>query len=551
MKKPTPTRMTGGAAIVQSLIINGVDTVFGLPGVQLNHLFDALYDNRNRVKVLNSRHEQGAAYMAFGYAISSGKVGTFTVVPGPGILNATAALSTAYACNQPVLAITGQIQSNYIDRGFGMLHEIPDQPKALSSVNKWVQRIDHAQHVPATMQTAFQKLTAERPRPVTLEMAMDKMGEESIVCLPTEAAAKSLPELDLDQITAAAKLLGHAQQPMIFVGSGAYHAAEEVRELAALIEAPVVSYQNGRGIVDERHYLAQIHPAGAELWARCDVAIAIGCRLQPERMYWGIDDDLKVIHIDIDPTELTRVMAPTIGIVGDSAEATCALINAIPAYNRQRYSREEELTTLKGKVQKGLVEGLGPQMAFLAAIRAELPEDGFFVDEYTQVGYVARVGFPVYHPRTMITPGFQGTLGYGYATALGVAAANPGKKVVSVNGDGGFMYTMPELASAVHHNLDVVAIVFADGYYGNVRRQQKLDHNGKEIASNFTNPDFVQLAESFGALGLRAHSPADLQKCLKQAFAQTGPCLIEVPVGEFTESWPFILPPPTRPLARF
>jgi acetolactate synthase-1/2/3 large subunit len=244
-------------------------------------------------------------------------------------------------------------------------------------------------------------------------------------------------------------------------------------------------------------------------------------------------------------------MAPTIGIVGDSAEATCALINAIPAYNRQRYSREEELTTLKGKVQKGLVEGLGPQMAFLAAIRAELPEDGFFVDEYTQVGYVARVGFPVYHPRTMITPGFQGTLGYGYATALGVAAANPGKKVVSVNGDGGFMYTMPELASAVHHNLDVVAIVFADGYYGNVRRQQKLDHNGKEIASNFTNPDFVQLAESFGALGLRAHSPADLQKCLKQAFAQTGPCLIEVPVGEFTESWPFILPPPTRPLARF
>ena len=551
MKKHPPTRMTGGSAIVQSLIANGVDTIFGLPGVQLNHLFDALYDNRNRINVLNSRHEQGAAYMAFGYAISSGKVGAFTVVPGPGILNATAALSTAYACNQPVLAITGQIQSDQIDRGFGLLHEIPDQPGALASVNKWVQRIDHPQHVPDVMQQAFHKLTAERPRPVTIEMAMDMMGQESLVSPPVEAVTGNRPEIDLDQITAAAKLLGNAQQPMIFVGSGAYHAAAEVQGLAAMLEAPVVSYQNGRGIVDERHYLAQIHPAGAELWATCDVAIAIGCRLQPERMYWGIDDALKVIHIDIDPTELTRVMAPTIGIVGDSAMATQALLDAVPAHNRKRSSRKDELDRLKNKVHKTLLHGLGPQMAFLEAIRAELPEDGFFVDEYTQIGYVARVGFPVYRPRTMVTPGFQGTLGYGYATALGVAVANPGKKVVSVNGDGGFMYTMPELASAVHHKLDVVAIVFADGHYGNVRRQQKVDHNGKEIASNFSNPDFVRLAESFGALGLRAHSAAELRSCLQQAFAQTGPSLIEVPVGEFTEPWPFIRPPATRPLARF
>ena len=540
-------RMTGGAAMVEGLLRNGVDTLFALPGVQLNHFFDAVYDKRNAIRVLNARHEQGAAYMAFGYAIATGRVGAFAVVPGPGILNTTAALSTAYGCSQPVLAITGQINAAAIDRGFGLLHEIRDQPGTLASVNKWVHRIDHPVDAPAAMDEAFRHLQGGRPRPVTVEMAMDMMGLESLVPAPEAAVEVRPPEADPDLIAAAAKMLGAAKAPMIFVGSGAYHAAAEVRALAKMLQAPVVAYQNGRGILDERHYLAQVHPAGNALWAECDVALSIGCRLQPERMYWGIDDDLKVIHVDIDPTELTRVMAPTIGIVGDSALVTAALVDAVPAHNPRRASREDELTALKARTHQHLVDGLGPQMAFLQVIRDELPEDGFFVDEFTQVGYVARVGFPVYRPRTMVTPGYQGTLGYGFATALGVAAAHPDKKVISVNGDGGFMYTMPELASAVHHNLDIVAIVFADGHYGNVRRQQKLEHDGKVIASDLTNPDFVKLAESFGALGLRADGPEGLRAALKQAFKQRGPAIIEVPVGEFTEPWPFIRPPASRP----
>jgi len=540
-------RMTGGAAMVEGLLRNGVDTLFALPGVQLNHFFDAVYDKRNAIRVLNARHEQGAAYMAFGYAIATGRVGAFAVVPGPGILNTTAALSTAYGCSQPVLAITGQINAAAIDRGYGLLHEIRDQPGTLASVNKWVHRIDHPVDAPAAMDEAFRHLQGGRPRPVTVEMAMDMMGLESLVPAPEAAVEVRPPEADPDLIAAAAKMLGAAKAPMIFVGSGAYHAAAEVRALAEMLQAPVVAYQNGRGILDERHYLAQVHPAGNALWAECDVALSIGCRLQPERMYWGIDDDLKVIHVDIDPTELTRVMAPTIGIVGDSALVTAALVDAVPAHNPRRASREDELTALKASTHQHLVDGLGPQMAFLEVIRDELPEDGFFVDEFTQVGYVARVGFPVYRPRTMVTPGYQGTLGYGFATALGVAAAHPDKKVISVNGDGGFMYTMPELASAVHHNLDIVAIVFADGHYGNVRRQQKLEHDGKVIASDLTNPDFVKLAESFGALGLRADGPEGLRAALKQAFKQRGPAIIEVPVGEFTEPWPFIRPPASRP----
>ena len=540
-------RMTGGAAMVEGLLRNGVDTLFALPGVQLNHFFDAVYDKRNAIRVLNARHEQGAAYMAFGYAIATGRVGAFAVVPGPGILNTTAALSTAYGCSQPVLAITGQINAAAIDRGYGLLHEIRDQPGTLASVNKWVHRIDHPVDAPAAMDEAFRHLQGGRPRPVTVEMAMDMMGLESLLPAPEAAVEVRPPEADPDLIAAAAKMLGAAKAPMIFVGSGAYHAAAEVRALAEMLQAPVVAYQNGRGVLDERHYLAQVHPAGNALWAECDVALSIGCRLQPERMYWGIDDDLKVIHVDIDPTELTRVMAPTIGIVGDSALVTAALVDEVPAHNPRRASREDELTALKARTHQHLVDGLGPQMAFLEVIRDELPEDGFFVDEFTQVGYVARVGFPVYRPRTMVTPGYQGTLGYGFATALGVAAAHPDKKVISVNGDGGFMYTMPELASAVHHNLDIVAIVFADGHYGNVRRQQKLEHDGKVIASDLTNPDFVKLAESFGALGLRADGPEGLRAALKQAFKQRGPAIIEVPVGEFTEPWPFIRPPASRP----
>jgi len=546
MARGATEKLSGGEALVRSLINEGVDTVFGLPGIQLDPMFNALHDAGNKIRVINARHEQGTAYMAYGYAASTGKIGSYAVVPGPGLLNTTAALSTAFGNNTRVLALTGEIPSGSIGRGHGMLHEIPHQLEVMRGLTKYAARIDHPSDAPGIVSEAFRQLRSGRPRPVGLEMAMDVMWQKSMVELRGETPGDHAPEPDPDAIEKAAKLIGAAKQPMIFVGGGADDAGPEIKALAEMLQAPVVAYQNGRGTLDERHYLAHVSTGGALLWRTCDVAIAIGSRLQGERMTWGMDDDIKVVHIDIDPTEINRVMKPDVGIVADAAEATGLLVDAVAKHNIKRASREEEMLGVKAQAAEIMESKAGPQMAWLRAMREVLPEDGLFIDEFTQVGYVSRVGFPVYKPRHIVTPGYQGTLGYGYATSLGVKVAHADKSVLSINGDGGFMFTMNEIATAVHHNINLVAVVFADGAYGNVLRMQRDLHDNRVIGSEFTNPDFVKLAESFGALGLRTDTPDGLKKAIETGFAANRPTIIEVPVGVFPEPFDVIRPPATR-----
>ncbi len=535
-------RMTGGQALVKSILAQGVDTVFGLPGVQVDHLFNALHDEGNAVRVIHSRHEQGAAYMAFGYAHSSGRVGVYAVVPGPGLLNTTAALATAYGCNAPVLAVVGQIPSDYIGRGFGLLHEIPDQLDLVRGLTKWAARIDHPSLVPDGVREAFKQLRTGRVRPVELEMAMNVMAREAEVELLDPVAAYPAPTPDGEAIAKAAELLGNAQAPVIFVGGGAIGAEVELLELAEMLQAPVVSHRTGRGVLSDRHYLAQTQPAGQRLWAAADVILALGTRLQHQRMSWGEAPGQKIIRIDVDPSEINRISRPAVGIVADARQALAQLVPAVADRNRQRTSREAELTDLKAAMQAEFEQKLTPQMAYIKAMRQELPEDGIVVDELTQVGYVARVAFPVYRPRGFLSTGYQGTLGCGFAAALGAKIANPHKAVLSINGDGGFMFNVQELASAVQHQIDVVAVVFNDGAYGNVKRMQRELHGGRVIASDLKNPDFVALAESFGANGYRAESPDQLAVALRQAFAAGGPSVIDVPVGEMPDPWPTIMP---------
>ncbi len=542
-------RMTGGQALVESILGHEVETIFALPGIQLDALFNALHDAGNRVRVIHSRHEQGAAYMAFGYAASSGRTGVFTVVPGPGLLNASAALATAYACNAPVLCLTGQIPSPAIGRGLGLLHEIPDQLGVLQRLTKWARRIDHPALAPELVSEAFAEMRRGRVRPVALEMAMDVMAASAEVTLCDPAPPPPPPTPDPEAVEQAAKLLGAAERPLIMVGGGAAGAAAEVLALAEMLQAPVIAQRGGRGVVSDRHYLSQSWPAGHRLWAEADVVVAIGTRLQQARMAWGEDDALKIVRIDIDPTEINRLSKPAVGIVADAAQAVRTLVDGLTAHNRKRASRRDELEALKSEIGAELAR-LEPQMSYLRVIREALPDDGFLVDELTQVGYVARLGFPVYEPRHFICAGYQGTLGYGFATALGVQVAHPDRKVISINGDGGFMFTMPELATAVQNDLGVVAIVFADGAFGNVRRMQAEQYGGRLIASDLHNPDFVKLAESFGAAGYRATSPEELRGVLDQALANRGPSLIEVPVGEMPEPWHLIHMPRVRPRRR-
>jgi acetolactate synthase I/II/III large subunit len=538
-------RMTGGQALVEMLRRHRIDTLFALPGVQNDALFAALYDASGAIRVIHPRHEQAAAYMAFGFARASGRVGAFAVVPGPGLLNTTAALATAYATNAPVLCISGQIPSNAIGRGYGMLHEIPDQLAILRGLTKWAARIEHPTQTGRLVNEAFRQLACGRPRPVGLEMPLDVMALATELTLPECFAAEPPEAPDPELIEKAAQLLGQAKRPLIFVGAGAAEAGEALGAIAEMLQAPVIANQSGKGILSDRHYLAHTAPAGRELWREADVVLGVGTRMQHPLMLWGTDNALKLIRIDIDPAELTRFQRPAIGIVADAEPALLALHDALQRHNRRRPSREAELAALKARFQAEFAR-LSPQYDYLMAIRAELPEDGIFVEELTQVGYVARLAFPTYRPRSFIHSGYQGTLGYGFPTALGARLACPDRPVISISGDGGFLYNAQELASAVKHGIEVVAVVFADGAFGNVRRIQREDYGNRLIAVELHNPSFTKMAESFGVAGLRTTSPDGLRQELRAALKRRGPTLIEVPVGEMPKPWDLIYMPQVR-----
>ena len=533
-------KMSGAMALVTSLVRNGVDTVFGLPGGQTYHFFDAVFQHGAALKLFNSRHEQGAAYMAYGYARSTGKVGVYCVVPGPGVLNTTAALATAYGAKTPVLCIAGQIPSRQIGRGIGFLHEIPDQLGILQRVSKHAERINHPADAPRQVNAAFRTMRSGRPGPVALEMAPDIMELSTPVEFPALEQMPASKAPDPDLIRKAAGILGRARRLLIMIGGGAIDAGPELLELAQMLQAPVVSFWHSRGVIDDRHYLSHTLPAGHRLWADADAVLAVGTRMKFPQIYWGMDAGLPVIHIDIDATELGRIAMPAVGIEADARIAVRALIDAVAAANIIRPSREVELRGLKTTLRAEMERSIGPLLDILDTIRRELPEDGFLVDEITQVGYASWFAFPVYAPRHFITSGYQGNLGYGYATAVGVQAGNPDRKVVALAGDGGFMYAVQELATAVRFGLNLVVVVFNNNAYENVRRDQRNKFSGHVIGSELTNPDFVRLAESFGAAGYRCHTAAELGAALRDAFRQSAPALIEMPVGELPDPWQYI-----------
>lgn len=525
------TQLTGGEAVVQSLIRQGIDTLFALPGVQNDFLFNALYDAQDHIRTVVTRHEQGAAYMALGAALATGKPSAFSVVPGPGFLNATAALSTAYALNEKVLALVGQIPLDSLEKREGVLHEINDQLGILRNLTKWAERVHSPAEAPTVMAEAFRQLRSGRPRPVGVEVPMNVLKTRAEVDLEAVVGVPYSPPVDTELVEKAAKALGKAKNPMIYTGSGALGASEEIKVLAEMLQAPVVGYRTGRGVLDYRHPLAHNLHGSHELWKTADVVLAIGTNMRIPLKSWGIDDEMTIIRLDVDPTTHNIFTTPDIALTARAEDALPYLIEYTSAHNRQRADRSDEMVEVKAGWDKKTAY-LEPQRTYLTIIREALGEDGVFVDDLTQVGFAARMIYPVYKPRTYITPGYQGTLGYGYPTSLGVKVAKPDVPVISVAGDGGFMFSPQSLITAVQHQIGVVSIVFNNNQYGNVQQMQRNLYDGRVIASDLVNPNFVQMAEAFGAQGLLAETPAQLRRAIAKGLATKGPTLIEVPLGE-------------------
>ncbi|WP_298240145.1 thiamine pyrophosphate-dependent enzyme [uncultured Bradyrhizobium sp.] len=539
------TTLTGGEAIVSGLVAHGVDTVFGLPGAQVYGLFDAFH--QAQLKVIGARHEQACGYMAFGYARSSGKPGVFSVVPGPGVLNASAALLTAFGCNEPVLCVTGQVPTQFLGKGRGHLHEMPDQLATLRTYVKWADRIEYPANAPTVVARAFQEMMSGRRGPASVEMPWDVFTQRAATAAAQVLEPLPAPQPDPDLVKQAAALIKASKAPMIFVGSGAMEAGEEILELAEMIDAPVVAFRSGRGIVSNAHELGLTMAAAYKLWPKTDLMIAIGTRaeLPASGFRWPYQPSgLKSIRIDIDPAEMRR-LAADVAIVADARDGTADLVAAVKrAGYAKGHGRRGEIREAAAAAQAE-IQRIQPQMAYLNILREVLPANAIVTDELSQFGFASWYGFPVYEPRTFITSGYQGTLGSGFPTALGAKVANPDKPVVAITGDGGFMFGVQELATAVQFNIGVVTLVFNNNAYGNVRRDQRERFDGRVVASDLVNPDFVKLAESFGVAAARVTAPDQFKAAMEKALSHGGPYLISVEVTRDSEvsPWAFIHPP--------
>ena len=521
-------RMTGGEALAKQLAIEGVKVIFGVPGVQLYGALAGLRDE-GKIRFITTRHEQSTSYMADGYARASGDIGVALVVPGPGLYNAAAGLSTAYSASSPVLMICGQVPRAQIGKDIGVLHEINEQLDAIKPVTKWRKRVLQVHEVPGLVHEAFEQLRTGRPRPVEIEMPPDTMEEEGDAeLLPPSTAERQAASLsDIDR---AAELLLAARNPVIYAGGGVILGAayEPLAAVAEHLQCPIAMSPEGKGAISDHSDLA----LGAGFWPKsrlrtfvesCDLAFAIGTRLALA----PFPPEMKVLHLDIDPDEIGRNYKNTVGLVGDARQTLTLLLERLRK-TPPRASRKGEREALRAEIAEDGRQQ--PQDGILKSLRAGVPEDALFVGDMTQIGYYARPFWPVHAPRTFFTSSYSGNLGYGYPFALGAKVGRPDKAVVAACGDGGFMYNCQELSTAVKDKINVVCVVFNDNAYGNVARD--LDEAwGGQWNAHLVNPDFVKFAESFGVTAMRAKEPTDVGNLVRDAIQLDRPVLIDVPVG--------------------
>lgn len=542
---------TGGQALAAGLIDNGIRDLFMIPGIQLDWAVDALRQRAADINLYIPRHEQTTTYMADGYYRASGRIGAAMVVPGPGALNAGAGLATAYASNSRVLFLTGQIHSSGVGKGCGLLHEIKDQTGFVAGLTKWNVFAGSPEAIEPSLNAAFAQLQHGRPRPVGFEVPHDYLSatvKEGAAerALPTPALAEPPSESALQQ---AADLINQAKLPVIYVGGGIFHsdACGELEKLAERIGAPVVMSDNGRGALSDRHPLAMNSLAGRAVFEHADVVLVVGSRfvdvLTPSAS-WPASPAVKFVHINIDPADLGSPRSPDVAIAADAAQALPLLTERLKA---RRALPTEDAVRVKEWAQ-AQIDAISPQAEYVTALRKAMPDDAIFVNELTQVGYLSRIAFPVYGPRTYIGPGYQGTLGYGFPVALGAAVGGEGRRVVSITGDGGFGWNLQELATAQRYSLPVTLVVFNDGHYGNVRAIQKREF-GAEVAVELANPDFRLLAQAFGVAFEQVETPDGLGAAVKASINAKGPVMIEVKIGVVPSPWHLLRLQPMKGMA--
>jgi thiamine pyrophosphate-dependent acetolactate synthase large subunit-like protein len=531
------TRLTGGQAAIATLRKHGVNTIFGIPGVHTLPLYDAIRDEPGLRHVL-ARHEQGAGFMADGYARASGDAGVVSTISGPGVTNVATPVASAYADSIPLLVISTSLSRASTGRSRGELHEIKDQLGMMEALAGWTRAVASVEEIPDALRDAFRAMRSGRTRGAYLQIPLDLLKMEADLDLPTPAPIV-LPPPSEQNIAAAANLLRNAQRPLIVAGAGVTMAGANglLARLAELLQAPVLLGAKSRDVLPTDHPLViatMRYAQSKELRAfvgMCDAILVVGSKLGAERTSNArLSLPTPLIHIDIDPAEIGRQYPATVGIAADARLTLEALLESLSDLPHDRPTRAEEVARLRETLRKHASRTFGESIALLDAVREALPRDGIVVADMTMLGYASAEYLPVYEPRTYIHPTELCTIGCGLPTALGAKVAAPDRPVVALCGDGGFLLNVGELATAVQEKLNVVIVLFNDTTYTAVKNAQSRNFDRRYIATDLVAPDYVALARAFGVEGVLASDADALRDAISTAIHCEGPTLIEVPL---------------------
>jgi thiamine pyrophosphate-dependent acetolactate synthase large subunit-like protein len=527
---------TGGEWVVDALRSEGVRHVFGIPGIHNLAVYDALL-RQSEISHILARHEQGAAFMADGYARASGEVGVVVVTTGPGATNTLTPLAESYSGSVPVLVIMSDVASALVGRDVGALHEVPNQIECFRPVTRMAENVTATADIPTTIAGAFDLLRTGRPGPIAVSIPNDLLGARAEAVVRTTRSGRR-PPCHVNEIVEATRLLQGAERPLIIAGGGviAAGAEQEIHALSRRLGAPVITTVMGRGAIreDDPSWVCVLPNGRASepVIRAADVVLAVGCRFaarstQGLLLNLSFAPDQTLIHLDLDPTVIGKLYKPQLGIVGDARDGLSRLLEALgrgaprAAWNRPWLDEQRRAA---GSRYTAEVAGL------IRALREALPEDAIVVNDQTGINYWMEWHFPVLAPRTFLYPVGSAVLGYAVPAAIGARIARPDRPVVAVVGDGGFMFSVNELATAVKYRLPIAFLLLNDNRYGAIKwLQERLF--GRWGEADLANPDFVALAHAFGARGERVEQVDALPAALRSAFTADRPTVIEMPLA--------------------
>jgi len=525
--------LTGGEAVIQSLLACGIDTAFGIPGMHNLALYDPLIRTPRMTHYL-TRHEQAAVFMADGFFRASGKIAAALLTTGPGATNSITATYEAYASSVPVMLIISHVKSQWIDKGKGVIHDITNQLGLFSSITGWTKRITSVEEIPEVIVRAMETFRTQHPRPVAVEIPADLLEREASVDIPS-GASFSPPAGDPEKIRQAADLLQGAKRPVIYAGAGVMtsEACLVLKELAELLQSPVLTGTKGKGAFPEDHPLAlgthgMEEPAQGLLQA-CDVGLAAGTRLsQLSTGGWRLPLPRVLIQVDIDAAVIGNTYPVQLGIVGDARLVLEALLKEL---RRRGFVASPfpvgELARARREIHDEWYSFAPAEMTLVEGVRSALPADAIVSFDLTMTSYWARKFFTALRPRTFLYPMGSHTLGYAYPAALGAKVAVPDRPVVAICGDGGFLFTCQELATAAKYGIGAIVLLVNDNRFGLIQYLQDAK-TGRHGEVDLANPDFAMLAQAFGLRGRRLGSLTEVPEALAEAVATGRATLLEV-----------------------